>query len=165
MLIALVSVAPISAGAVDEGLHDYIVSGGPWTGLSIPCTKGTVREVAPRLTGGEGNSYTKADFASGVQVSFKLATRYKFVNIPHLIDPAVVHYQNEPENALMMSEKPGDAVQVCLIDYPTPQYDAKHKQWICNPDTDARGYDFRVYDYKRHRAYYGSNSEHGCGGA
>ena len=121
--------------------------------------------VAPRLTSGSGGSYTRADFASGVQVSFKVARRYKFINTPHPIGVSVVHYQNEPENALMVSEKPGDPVQVCLMDYPYPQYDAKAKRWICNPDIDARGYDFRVYDYKKHRAYYGSNTEHGCGGA
>lgn len=164
-LVAVLGLVPISAGAADQALHDYVVSGGPWSGLSVPCVKATVSEVAPRLTGGQGSSYTKADFASGVQVSFKVPRGYKFINIPHLIGAAVVHYQNEPENGLMMSEKPGDVVQVCLMDYPSPQYDAKEKRSICNPDIDARGYDFRVYDYKRHRAYYGSNTEHGCGGA
>ena len=162
--IALTAAAPLLAAA-DEPIHDYVVRGGAWTGLSVPCTKGTVSEVAPRLTSGTGTSWTKADFASGVDISFKIPRGYKFINTPHSIGASVVHYQNEADNALMMSEKAGDPVQLCLMSYPTPQYDASTKRWVCNPDTDARGYIFRVYDYKRHRAYYGPNTEHGCGGA
>ncbi len=130
-----------------------------------PLHKSPVSEVAPRLTGGTDNRWTKADFASGVEVSFKIPRGYKFINTPHGFSPSVVHYQNEADNALMMSEKPGDPVQVCLMSYPIPQYDAQAKRWVCNPDTDARGYIFRVYDYQRRRAYLGSNTEHGCGGA
>jgi hypothetical protein len=158
--------APIAASAQSDAAdHDLIVGGGAWSGLSVPCTKATVSEVAPRLTSGTGNNWTKADFESGVDISFKISSGYKFINTPHRIHAGVVHYQNEPDNGFMMTEKAGDAVQVCLMSYPTPQYDAKAKRWVCNPDTDARGYVFRVYDYKRHRAYYGPNSEHGCGGA
>ncbi|MBV9276730.1 MAG: hypothetical protein JOZ97_00685 [Candidatus Eremiobacteraeota bacterium] len=164
VLSTLTAVVPLVAAA-DDADHDITVSGGAWRGLSVPCTKGTVSEVAPRLTSGTGNHWTKADFASGVGISFKVPRGYKFINTPHNISVGVVHYQNEADNAFMMTEKAGDPVQVCLMSYPTPQYDAKSRRWICNPDTDARGYIFRVYDYKRHRAYYGPNSEHGCGGA
>ena len=163
-MVALAAFTPMLSAA-DEPIHDYVVTGGPWSGLSVPCVRGTVAEVAPRLTSGSANNWTKSDFASGVEVSFKIPRGYKFINTPHPIGPGVVHYQNEADNGLMMSEKVGDPVQLCLMDYPSPQYDAKMKRWICNPDTDARGYTFRVYDYKRHRAYYGSNTEHGCGGA
>jgi hypothetical protein len=166
LLIALAAVAPSAATAVDRDMHDYIVTGGPWGGLSVPCTKATVSEVAPRLTSGTPKKWTKADFAGGVQVSFKIPRGYKFINTPHAINPtSVTHYQDEPENGLMMSEKVGDPVQVCLMDYPIPQYDAQAKRWVCNPDTDGRGAELRVYDYKRHRAYYGQTTEHGCGGA
>ena len=166
VLIALTAFSPIAASAqADAADHDLIVSGGAWTGLSVPCTKATVSEVAPRLVGGNQSHFSKADFESGVDVSFKLPPGYKFMNTPHRIHAGVVHYQNEPDNAFMMTEKAGDPVQVCLMSYPTPQYQASMKRWACNPDTDARGYVFRVYDYQRHRAYYGPNSEHGCGGA
>lgn len=165
LFLALTVIVPCVATAQDQPIHDFVVTGGPWSGLSVPCTKGTVTEVAPRLTSGTGHNWTKADFESGVEVSFRIPRRYKFINIPHRIGVSVVHYQNEADNALMMREKSGDPVQLCLISYPTPQYDVKSRRWVCNPDRDARGYVFRVYDYKRRRAYFGPNSEHGCGGA
>ncbi len=102
---------------------------------------------------------------SGVQVTFDLPKGYRFFNSRYDIFASVTHYQGEPQNGLMMSEKPGDRVQVCLVGMPVPEYSSREGRWICNPDTDARGYTFRVYDYKRRAAYVGDDFEHGCGGA
>jgi hypothetical protein len=65
----------------------------------------------------------------------------------------------------MRTERVGDAVQICLTGFPLPRVDPKTHQVLCNPDADARGFEFRVYDYRQHAAYIGINSEHGCGGA
>ncbi|MBV8373374.1 MAG: hypothetical protein JOY69_08955 [Candidatus Eremiobacteraeota bacterium] len=143
-----------------------LLDGRAWPAKRLPCTNATVSQVRPRLDGSETQTvFTKADFDSGVEVIFALPKGYRFFNAPYDIQASVTHYQNETQNALMMNEKPGDRVQVCLIGTPTPEYNAAQKLWICNPDYDARGYSFRVYDYKRHAAYYGGATEHGCGGA
>jgi hypothetical protein len=111
--------------------------------------------VTPRLVGGDQTTFTKADFESGVVVTF--ATNLGLTAFPH--DRVnVTHYQDTPGNALMAAEKPGDRVQVCFLGYPAPEK-------YCNPDKDDRGRSYWVYDYKRHAAYDGINGEHDCGGA
>jgi len=61
-------------------------------------------------------------------------------------------------NPVMMQERVGDHVQVCLVSVPIPQ-------GRCDPDTDPRGRVYRVYDYRQHAAYVEMNDGHGCGGA
>lgn len=139
----------------------------PWPVKRLPCTDAIVRIVQPRLGGSDTpKTYPKADFEeSGVEVIFALPKDYRFFNSAYPIFASVTHYQNERQNSLMMSERPGDRVQVCLVGMPVPEYSAALKRWVCNPDTDGRGYSFRVYDYKRQAAYVGADFEHGCGGA
>jgi hypothetical protein len=47
---------------------------------------------------------------------------------------------------------------VCFLGPPAPTV-------YCNPDQDARGRTYRVYDYRQKQQYNGINSEHDCGGA
>ena len=68
-------------------------------------------------------------------------------------------------NDVMQAERPGDRVQLCLAGFPLPRVDPSTHRVECNPDSDARGFTFRVYDYRRHAAYIGMNAEHDCGGA
>jgi len=139
----------------------------PWPAKRLPCTDATVKVVQPRLGGTDKPAtYPKSDFdESGVEVIFTVPAGYRFFNSAYPIFASVTHYQGEKQNDVMASEKPGDKVQICLVGMPVPEYDAQSKAWICNPDDDARGYTFRVYDYKRHAAYVGMDFEHGCGGA
>ncbi len=65
----------------------------------------------------------------------------------------------------MRSERRGDRIQVCLLSFPLPRFDKATHQWICDPDADPRGWMFRVYEYRRHAAFYGPNTQHSCGGA
>jgi hypothetical protein len=69
-----------------------------------------------------------------------------------------VHYQGDAGNGVMMSEHRGDEVQACFLGGPAPTIG-------CNPDKDLRGRDYRVWDYRQRKQYWGDNSEHGCGGA
>ncbi len=87
-----------------------------------------------------------------MEVIFALPAGYRFFSAAYPVFASVTHYQSERQNDLMMSEEPGDRVQICLIGLPVPEYSATLNSWICNPDTDGRGYTFRVYDYKRHAA-------------
>jgi hypothetical protein len=138
----------------------------PWPTKRLPCTDATIRVVQPRLGGSDTpRTYPKAEFESGVEVIFALPKGYRFFNSVYAVFPSVTHYQDQPQNDLMMSGRPGDRVQICLVGMPVPEYSATSNGWICNPDTDGRGYSFRVYDYKRHAAYVGTDFEHGCGGA
>jgi len=130
---------------------------GAWHYRSIQCVDTTVRSVQPRLMTTGQTKPTAEDFKqSGVGVAFNT----------HLgADPlspgdyaAIVHYQGSPGNPLMISEHPGDKVQVCFLGPPAPSK-------YCDPDKDSRGRQYRVYDYHRNAQYWGGNSQHGCGGA
>ena len=61
-------------------------------------------------------------------------------------------------NPIMLQERVGDRVQVCLVGTPTPTD-------RCDPGKDSRGRIYRVYDYRLHAAYVGENGNHACGGA
>lgn len=142
---------------------------GPWHFRSIPCLNATVLSVTPRLYTLNQRVFTVRDFEqSGVVVTFK--TRLGVdpaLRLPSDI-PAqfralagyadVTHYQNVEGNDVMTSERRGDIVQVCFLGPPIPTKS-------CNPDKDARGRLYRVYDYRQHASYEGWNSEHACGGA
>jgi hypothetical protein len=75
------------------------------------------------------------------------------------IEPQVVFYQDADENKLIAREHVGDKVQACIVSVPSAD-DPE-----CHPKEDGRGRILRIYDYRRHFAYKGPNSEHMCGGA
>jgi hypothetical protein len=151
----LVAFLPAPIAASTNTTADY--PPGPWHYKSIPCVDTTVVTVTPRLVGGEQTTFTKADFqSSGVIVTF--ATNLGLAAAFPKDHVNVTHYQDTAGNALMASEKPGDRVQVCFLGYPAPEK-------YCDPDRDDRGRSYWVYDYQRHAAYDGINSEHDCGGA
>lgn len=146
--------------------HDAITGGGPWRFAHVPCTEGTVQGVVPRLQTLNQHVFTAQDFrASGVIVTVRLAEPTAFVRGVPMRTASVTHYQDDFDNDIMAAERRGDRVQVCLMSFPTPTYIAAQKQYGCDPDKDPRGWRFRVYDYRQHAAYYGSSSEHDCGGA
>jgi hypothetical protein len=151
----LVACLPMPTAASTNTTTNY--PPGPWHYKSIPCVDTTVITVTSRLVGGNQTTFTQADFqSSGVIVTF--ATNLGLAAAFPKNRVNVTHYQDTPGNALMASEKPGDRVQVCFLGYPSPEK-------YCNPDQDDRGRSYWVYDYKRHAAYDGTNSEHDCGGA
>ena len=140
------------------------LAGGAWhPGKFVPCADGVVTSVHPRLDEPAVNGVQT--FGSGVGVEIKLPTAPRFLNGQPFPEAAVVHYDHDIANELMQSEKPGDKVQVCLVSFPTPTHDLQTGKIVCDPETDPRGMVYRVYDYKRHGAYMGPDSEHGCGGA
>lgn len=156
--------APAQSGS-DLGSHDEITGGGAWRFSPIPCVDTKVTSVRPRLGDGTQQSFGKADFdGTGVVVEMALPPGFRFMTTTRVV-PSVVHYQGDQDNAIMRAQRPGDRVQVCLLSFPTPTYDAGAKRFICDPDADARGFVFRVYSYRQRAAYYGPNSQHGCGGA
>jgi hypothetical protein len=146
--------------------HDSIVGGGPWHYHSVPCVDGVVKLVGPRLSSAGQTHYTHADFVqSGVSVEVKLIRKTSFIlNVPRTL-AGVTHYQDDYDNNLMEAERVGDKVQVCLMSFPTPTVDPTSGAVQCDPDQDGRGWQFRIYDYRKHAAYYGSETEHTCGGA
>jgi hypothetical protein len=145
--------------------HDSIVGGGPWHFHSVPCVDGVVKVVAPRLSSAGQTTFSHADFVqSGVSVEIRLMRPTSFImNLPRTV-AGVTHYQDDHDNNLMESERAGDKVQVCLMSFPTPTVDTSGAVQ-CDPDKDGRGWQFRIYDYRKHAAYYGSETEHACGGA
>ncbi len=146
--------------------HDSIVGGGPWHYHSVPCIDGVVDKVTPRLADADQHIFTPSDFErSGVAVEIKLSRKFDFLPNNPRTRAGVVHYQGDHDNQIMEAERPGDHVQVCLRSFPTPSIDPTTGRIQCNPDKDPRGWRFRVYDYRQHAAYYGSESEHYCGGA
>jgi hypothetical protein len=150
----LVAFLPVQIASAANTSVDY--PAGPWHYKSIPCVDTTIVTVTPRLTSGNQTTFTKADFQSGVVVTF--ATNLGLAAAFPKDRVNVTHYQDTAGNALMASEKPGDRVQVCFLGYPSPEK-------FCNPDKDDRGRSYWVYDYKHRAAYDGMNSEHDCGGA
>jgi hypothetical protein len=147
----------VIAAGVDAAADDdpnYLP--GPWHYRAMSCVDTTVSEVTPRLVNEGQTRYTAADFQTGVQVFFN--TGLGIVPLFSHGRAAVVHYQNMPGNGAMAAEHAGDRVQVCYLGGPAPTK-------FCNPDQDDRGRNYRVYDYKTHKQYWGMNSEHGCGGA
>jgi hypothetical protein len=130
---------------------------GPWHFKAVSCVDTTVREVTPRLQSSGQTSYTAADFKqSGVDVTF--ATTLGIQPLFSRGSASVVHYQDASNNNIMAAERAGDRVQVCFLGGPAPTK-------YCNPDQDDRGRNYRVYDYRQRKQYWGMNSEHDCGGA
>ncbi|HZO93186.1 MAG TPA: hypothetical protein VFB22_05410 [Candidatus Baltobacteraceae bacterium] len=161
-----VTAQPLSTRTIDRDTHDEIVGGGAWHVRSVPCVDGVVDDVGPRLANPGQRVFTAADYrASGVEVHVRFV--HAVTLLPGIVrrDASVVHYQDDFDNALMQRERRGDRVQACLLSFPTPTYDTRTKQFICDPDRDPRGWWFRVYDYRRRAAYFGPDSEHSCGGA
>jgi hypothetical protein len=164
MIAALVPNVALADTAVDDEEIRETIAGGPWVpGPLVPCAKGIVTSVGPRLDEPKVNG--RWVFSSGVMVEIRLPSAPKFLNGQPFSDASVVHYQDDRGNGLMQLEKPGDIVQVCLVSFPTPRRDPQSGQTICDPNKDGRGMIYRVYDYKRRAAYVGQDSEHGCGGA
>jgi hypothetical protein len=170
LMVAMLTVfvAPVAVHADDTSVAQETeaesLAGGPWpTGKFVACSDGIVTSVHPRLDEPLVNG--KQTYESGVAVEMKLPAAPKFFNGQAFPQATVVHYQGDRSNALMQSEKPGARVQVCLAGFPTPSSDPDTKKTICNPNEDPRGFEFRVYDYSRHAAFIGPDSQHGCGGA
>jgi hypothetical protein len=151
--LGLVSVINMPAAVAQEEQN----APGVWHFRSVACVDTTVRSVELRLTSDGQKTFTASDFQqSGVSVEFNTTLGSDPAN-PNM-QAAVTHYQNTAGNNAMMRERPGDKVQVCFLSRPAPTA-------YCDPDQDARGRVFRVYDYRQHVQYAGMNSEHDCGGA
>jgi hypothetical protein len=123
-----------------------------------------VKAVEPRLVDmGQHPPYSPEAFkSSGVVVTFDsgLGVRPLF---PKAF-AAVLHYDGDAANGVMVAEKPGDRVQLCFLGGPAPTVGASQAIG-CNPDTDPRGRQYRVWDYAQRKQYVGYNAEHLCGGA
>ena len=126
---------------------------GPWHFASIKCVDTTIASVTPRLEG-----TTMSD--SGVEVWFATDLGMENFTGKNAWGVGVVHYQGDPEDAVMSKEHKGDKVQVCLVSVPNAENSPG-----CDPKTDPRGRLYRVYDYRLKASYAGINGEHGCGGA
>lgn len=138
-LLASIAVPPAPVAATTTRVHR--------------CVNTTVFEVEPRLVTAGQTHFTKGDFASGVEVAFDTT-----LGVNASTWATVVHYQGDSGNALMMAERRGDPVRLCLVGVPV-------RDRYCNPATDLRGRVYSVYDYRRRASYSGMNSEHDCGGA
>ncbi len=167
---ALAMLMPAPSVAVEDTaqkqIHDQLTAGGPWHFRRVPCADGTVSKVVPRLQSVNQTTFTHADFVqSGVTVLIALRPGTMF--LPHVSQEVtgVVHYQFQPDNDLMESERRGDRVQVCLLSFAVPTYSAEQHRFLCDPDADTRGWVLRIYDYRQRAAYVGPTSEHSCGGA
>ncbi len=149
-----------SAGAAADVLDaSYVAAGGPWQGKAVLCAPGFVTSVGPRL------EEPKGQFSSGVGVFARIPSKPRWLANTTFAEAGVVHYQNEPGNAVMQKARPGDAVQVCLVSFPVPTHDPKTGAVMCDPNADPRGFVFRIYAYRQHAAYTGPDSQHSCGGA
>lgn len=158
IILAVLAFCTATAAAI---VDDNVLQGGAWHFKSVQCTNTTVAMVEPRLRY-PGRPFTKEDFRAGVYVAFN--TGLGLSNIfPHERAAVATYSGYGPQAALMMAEKKGDKVQVCFLESPLPYF--FNRRLRCNPDVDSRGRTYRVYDYRRHAAYYGGNSTHGCGGA
>jgi hypothetical protein len=120
-----------------------IAKGGKWPAAGHTCVDSKVTQVGYRLDGTPGSG-SAVSFAANLGVSGIRNAR-----------AGIVSYDTIPVAA---REHPGDPVQVCLLTIP------KADQY-CNPKTDSRGREYRVFDYKQGKAYAGANAEHTCGGA
>ena len=114
---------------------------------SVPCVDTTVGSIA---------SYFPSDPASGVVISFK--THLCIPESLTKVDAGITERTAESVVAVILQERVGDAVQVCLLAVPKPDD-------RCHPETDERGRVYRVYDYRLKTAYTGSLGNHDCGGA
>ncbi len=169
---ALLAIAFVASGCIagsaapaDDETEAETIAGGPWpAGPYVPCAPGIVTFVGPRLEEPPGTPPAER-FSSGVGVEIAIPSKPRFLNGQAFPTARVVHYQGDAGNALMASEKRGDRVQVCFVAFPHPLRDAKTKATICDPATDLRGMTYRIYDYAKHAAYAGPDSQHSCGGA
>jgi len=154
---ALVLTATLAVGALParaDDVPDYVP--GPWHYRAISCVETTVISVTPRLGEPNQTSFSPADFkASGVAVTFATSLGIQPIFPGHA---SIVHYQGDGDNATMAAEHAGDKVQVCFLGGPAPTSS-------CDPDKDPRGRQYRVYDYRQKKQYWGFNAEHLCGGA
>jgi hypothetical protein len=167
LVVVMLQAMPSSAGDdVQQQEHDEATAGGPWHFRSVPCAQGMVTAVHPRLGMPGQTHFTHQDFVqSGVGVELALPAGTAFLPGIRQNATAVVHYQGEPDNALMEAQRRGDRVQVCLVSFPIPRYDARERRFVCDPDADPRGWQYRVYNYRLRAAYVGPDSQHACGGA
>ncbi len=145
-----VSLTPAARADDDPGYTP-----GPWHYRSVSCVDTTVKQVGPRLTD-SSKAPAPADYQSGVEVTFN--TSLGLAPIFPKEQASIVHYGDMKGNADMQAEKAGDRVQVCFLGGPAPTVG-------CNPDSDDRGRNYRVWDYSRKVQFNGYNAEHLCGGA
>ena len=157
----VVAVFAISTATAMANVDDNVLQGGAWHFKSVDCTDTTVAVVEPRLRS-PGQPFTKEDFRSGVYVGFNTGLGLSKV-FPDVHAAVVTYGGYGPQAELMVAETKGDKIQVCFLESPLPHF--WNGRLMCNPDVDSRGRTYRVYDYRRHAAYYGWNSAHGCGGA
>jgi hypothetical protein len=121
------------------------------------CITTTVARITTRLTSEDSSGKESQVPGSGYQIVLNGRLPDKYGGY---LEPTLVFYQEAAENTLIARERVGDKVQVCVTGFPDADDPA-----VCNPKTDRRGRELRVYDYARKFAYEGPNSEHMCGGA
>jgi hypothetical protein len=149
-LAAFTATSALPSGAAQPGAKP--LPAGP------ECITTTVLRITTRLTSQDPDTGKETQVpGSGYQIIMRGRLPDKYGG---WLEPTVVFYQDAPENKLVARERAGDKVQVCAIGFP----DADDLT-VCNPKTDRRGRNLRVYDYARRFSYEGPNSEHMCGGA
>jgi hypothetical protein len=162
--LALATLLSTASSARAQAVPDTDYLSGPWHFRAVTCLDTRVTAVEPRLVEtGEHPPYRPESFKrSGVVVTFAsgLGVRPLF---PKAF-AAVLHYDGDTANDVMVAEKPGDRVQLCFLGGPAPTVGANGAIG-CNPDTDPRGRQYRVWDYAQRKQYVGYNAEHLCGGA
>jgi hypothetical protein len=155
-LVALTCISGQFSRAEADDLNPN-AKAGAWHYRSIPCVDTRVTEVTPRLGEENQKTFSHQDFVrTGVVVHY--ASHLGVDPLVPRLYASVTHYPEMPGNTIMMTERPGDRVQLCFLGAPAPTN-------FCDPDIDSRGRMYRVYDYRRRTAYAGENEEHSCGGA
>ncbi len=145
---SIVAALVLPAAGVGAQSEATLNKGGAWPTASHSCVQTKVTQTGSRLEGAPDSGST-VEFASSLGLTGFTGMHGK----PLLA--GIVSYDSIP---VVVLERPGDLVQLCLASVP------KADQY-CNPKKDSRGRMYRVYDYRQHKAYSGANSEHACGGA
>jgi len=116
----------------------------------LACEQTIISKVAPFFAGDPG---------SGIVLYFNTAQ-----GVQHFKDPdgkpmrAMIAERDPKHGAPITKARVGDAVKLCLIEYP-------EKATGCDPAADPRGRIYSAYDARLHATIVGANSEHMCGGA
>lgn len=145
IMFLLISTALFNAQALagdaryDDGRTDEMRGNTYRLITPIVCKDTKIKSISGRF----GDAYGKSQWASaGTRIIFSSGL-------------GVVSYSL---NRIVDRERVGDRVQACFLGRVVGATN-------CDPVKDARGYVYRLYDYRLHAAYVMMNSQHACGGA
>jgi len=150
LLVPFGLLASYGTALAEDPLGTAFDNGSSFNAIPIKCSKGAVTDTGSPIV--EDSIGGPAHHETGPG-PFSLGGTSGMISFSNNVELDI-----HSPNRVWSLVKIGDPVQVCLIALPA-------RTATCNPQIDARGRRYYVYDYRTQGAFIETTGAHACGGA